>query len=392
MQSERVFCDKNLMSQSNAHSGSYGDGHDLAFEALAQSGCGALVTDSEGSIVYVNSRLCEITGYSEVELLGKNPRILKSGNTPRETYLKLWNTVSAGRAWHGALENRKKNGELYWEAITISPLKDERGAITHFSAILEDITEETRLRIGDQELEAEIAQEEKRESLSTLAHGVAHDVNNSLCSVLSACDLARAAAADPVLLSQFLGYIEDAAKSGMEHLRRISNLFRPRITERRRFDAAEALRARFGDFERAVAPHPLHWKHEGEIAPINASLELLHEVVMALLENAREASVQEAIELCCRVEQLLKPGPEECFLPCGLGTLSVVCIEVKDAGQGMDGYTVRRAFNPYFSTHGHKGLGLAMVYGAMVAHQGAIGVVSAPGKGTEVKLYFPLSG
>ena len=103
MQSERVFCDKNLMSQSNAHSGSYGDGHDLAFEALAQSGCGALVTDSEGSIVYVNSRLCEITGYSEVELLGKNPRILKSGNTPRETYLKLWNTVSAGRAWHGAL-------------------------------------------------------------------------------------------------------------------------------------------------------------------------------------------------------------------------------------------------------------------------------------------------
>jgi two-component system sensor histidine kinase/response regulator len=107
--------------------------------AVEQSPVSVVITDPTGSIQYVNPKFCQITGYSFEEALGQNPRILKSGLQPIEYYRNLWETITAGKEWHGQLCNRRKNGELYWELATISPIRSEEGAITHFVGIKEDI-------------------------------------------------------------------------------------------------------------------------------------------------------------------------------------------------------------------------------------------------------------
>ncbi len=109
--------------------------------AVEQSPVSVVITDPRGDISYVNQRFTETTGYQRDEVLGQNPRILNAGRSSPELFENLWSTVTQGREWHGELCNRKKNGEVYWEAVTIRPITDGKGAIRHYLAIKEDITE-----------------------------------------------------------------------------------------------------------------------------------------------------------------------------------------------------------------------------------------------------------
>ncbi len=109
-------------------------------QAVEQSPASVVITTAEGNIEYVNPKFVEVTGYSEKEVAGRNPRFLKSGQMGPELYEDLWRTVSAGREWRGELHNKKKNGELYWDYSAISPIKAADGTITHFLAVNEDIT------------------------------------------------------------------------------------------------------------------------------------------------------------------------------------------------------------------------------------------------------------
>lgn len=112
----------------------------LFSRAIEQSANLVLITNREGTIEYVNPKFTQVTGYSEAETLGANPRLLKSGRTAPEQYRQLWQTIIAGSEWRGELCNRRKDGSLYWELTSIAPLRDEQGAITHFLAIKEDIS------------------------------------------------------------------------------------------------------------------------------------------------------------------------------------------------------------------------------------------------------------
>ncbi|MCX6148907.1 MAG: PAS domain S-box protein [Ignavibacteriales bacterium] len=109
--------------------------------AVEQSPVSIIITDTIGNIEYSNPKVIEITGYKPEELLGKNPRILSSGEKPKSEYKTLWDTISSGKEWRGELHNKKKNGELYWESVSISPILNTKGEITHFLAVKEDITE-----------------------------------------------------------------------------------------------------------------------------------------------------------------------------------------------------------------------------------------------------------
>ncbi len=109
-------------------------------QAVEQSPATVMVTDTNGSIEYVNPKFSQITGYTREEAVGKNPRVLKSGKTPPEEYKRLWETITAGEEWRGVFINRKKDGGLYWESASISAVKNPQGVITHFIAVKEDIT------------------------------------------------------------------------------------------------------------------------------------------------------------------------------------------------------------------------------------------------------------
>ena len=112
----------------------------LLTAAIEQSTSSVMVTDTDGRITFVNAAFSRTTGYSPAEALGRNPRFLKSGETPPEVYRDLWTSLVAGRAWRGELRNRKKNGELYWEDASISPVVDAKGRTSHFLAVKDDIT------------------------------------------------------------------------------------------------------------------------------------------------------------------------------------------------------------------------------------------------------------
>ncbi len=114
--------------------------------AIEQSPVSVMITNFEGKIEYVNPRFIELTGYSRNEVIGKDPKILQSGKMSSTTYKELWKTILEGKEWRGELQNRKKNGELYWEEAIISSITNEDGKITHFLAVKADITEQKRAR------------------------------------------------------------------------------------------------------------------------------------------------------------------------------------------------------------------------------------------------------
>jgi PAS domain S-box-containing protein len=124
-------------------------------QAVEQSACMVLITDIHGNIEYVNHKFTEVTGYSRADVIGKNPRLLHSGELPPERYAELWATISAGQQWRGEFHNRKKNGELYWVSAAISPVFDDGGTLSHYLAIQEDVSErlaaEKALRAADRQ-------------------------------------------------------------------------------------------------------------------------------------------------------------------------------------------------------------------------------------------------
>lgn len=132
--------------------------------AVEQNPACVVVTDREGNITYVNPKFVELTGYSVEEALGRNPRVLKSGEHSDEFYKKMWDTITAGRSWRGEFHNRKKNGEFYWELALISPIFDQKGNITHFVAVKEDVTEQKKLQdtLKQKEKRTELIAEQSR--------------------------------------------------------------------------------------------------------------------------------------------------------------------------------------------------------------------------------------
>ncbi len=116
--------------------------------AVEQSANTVVITDTNGYIEYANPRFEETTGYSLQEAIGQHTRLLKSGETSGEEYKRMWHIISTGQEWRGEFHNKKKNGELYWEKALISPIKNERGEITHFLAVKEEITAQRQAELA----------------------------------------------------------------------------------------------------------------------------------------------------------------------------------------------------------------------------------------------------
>lgn len=151
--------------------------------AAEQSPAVILITDVAGNIEYVNPKFTQLTGYRSDEVIGKNPRILKSGETTREEYQELWQTIGSGKEWRGILHNRKKNGELYWESALMSPIRNEEGQITHFLSVKEDITARKQLEDEIKRRKQELEQARTLAVVGRMSSMIAHDLRNPLSSI-----------------------------------------------------------------------------------------------------------------------------------------------------------------------------------------------------------------
>jgi PAS domain S-box-containing protein len=358
----------------------------LQSAALHAAADAVVITDCAGVIEWVNPAFTQITGYTVEEAVGKNPRdLIRSGKHAAAFFAEFWATILAGRRWHGEVINRRKDGSLYSEDQSVTPILDASGAITHFVAIKRDITERLQL-------EAQFRQAQKMESVGHLASGIAHDFNNLLTVIngLSDLILEQIAQDDPVHADvQEIRHAGDRAATLTRQLLAFSRqqILAPQVMNINTVVAGmESLLRRLldEDIDLVVVPAP-------GLGSVKADPGQIEQVVANLTVNARDAMPQGGrltIEtqnvtldenFACQDGVAVTPGP-------------YVALVVSDSGIGMDEATRARIFEPFFTTKGPgkgTGLGLATVYGIVKQSHGFICVDSEVGRGTTCKIYLP---
>ena len=337
--------------------------------AVEQSPATVVITDTEGTIQYVNPKFTELTGYTLDEAIGKNPSILKSGRTPTEEYQRLWATISAGREWRGEFCNRKKNGDLYWESASISPIRDSEGTITHFVAVKEDVTEQRRL------------QEQRDDYLRALSH----DLRNPLTAIQGQAQL-------------LLRMLDRAGADGTE-MRSAEAI----VTSTRRMDTmiqelTEAARLESGDIQLRLGPvdmpsFALELKERiGEPEDAERIRVVAEEgVPMALADPAHLERILRNL-----LSNALKYSPQDSRIDVSISRdKGKVLTAVADRGDGIPPEDLGMLFQRYYRTkagrahQGGLGLGLYVTKGLVEAHGGQIRVESKLGKGSTFSFTLP---
>jgi PAS domain S-box-containing protein len=190
--------------------------------AIIQSPVSVVITDLAGSIVFANPKFCTVTGYTNAEAIGSNPRILKSGNHNDEFYRNMWQTLLSGCDWQGEMLNKKKDGSLYWESVIISPILNDRGDIIYYVGIKEDITEKKMM------LEELIKAKDKAEESDRLKTGflqnMSHEIRTPMHGILGFTSLLEQDNIGPKEVKEFASYIRTSGNRMMELINNILDI------------------------------------------------------------------------------------------------------------------------------------------------------------------------
>ena len=359
--------------------------------AVEQSPALIVITTVGGEIEYVNPSFEQATGYASAEALGRNPRLVQSGLTPPSVYAALWSTIAQGRTWRGELQNRRKDGSLYWERISISGVRDASGRITHYVKVGEDVTEGRRALAALRLAEQHLLQVQKMEAISRLAGGIAHDFNNLLSVILGHGEQIAASpggSGRDAARAQQIVWTTAKAASITRQLLAFSQqqVLEPRVV---RLDAVvDGARDRL---QRVIGAHvTLDVANPPALGCVQADPGQLVQVLLNLAVNARDAMPRggrltvefQDVELD---EDYVASHP-----PCRPGPY--VMLAVTDTGHGMAPEIQHRIFEPFFTTRPEgvgTGLGLSTVYGVVKQSGGFIWVYSERGIGTCFKIYLP---
>jgi PAS domain S-box-containing protein len=353
-----------------------------AVEAIDES---VVITNPAGIIEYVNPAFEEITGYTRQEVLGQNTRILKSGQHPAEFYTELWATISGGEVWRGRMINRKKDGTLYEEKATISPVLDEEGRICHYVAVKFDLTREIKLQ-------NELHHAQKMEALGQMAAGITHDFNNILQIILGHVHFVQDEL-DPS--SQQFADVEQirrAAESAAELTSRLMAFGYSQINSFEPLQLNTVVKESLALLRRVLRENTrVEFRSGAETAEILADPNQLQQLILNLALNAQDAMPRGGrIEVSTGT--IAAPAREQ-ESDSSEKPAQLACLRVKDEGIGMDRVTQEQIFDPFFTTKslgGGTGLGLATVYGIVQQHGGTIQVRSALGEGTEFEILIPI--
>jgi len=359
--------------------------------AIRHAGEAIIITDPQGTIDYVNPAFEAMTGYSSTEVVGRNPSILKSGKQDDAFYRELWQTITDGRTWQGRIVNKRKDGTLYTEDATISPVLDRSGRIVNYVAVQRDITQYLRVAEDKAKLEEQLRQAQKMEAIGQLAGGVAHDFNNMLSVILGYADdiLQQLHQDDP--LREEVEEIMHAGRRSAQLTRQLLAFGRKQPLQPQVLDPNDLLKNLDRMLRRVLGEDiDLLLALAEDLAPVEIDPGQFDQVITNLAVNARDAmptggkltietSNVEIDELYAKNHVGVVPG-------------NYVMISVTDTGCGMDKEVLSRIFDPFFTTKEKgtgTGLGLSSAYGIVKQSGGNIWAYSEPGKGTTFKVYLP---
>ena len=352
--------------------------------AVEQAAETIVITDICGTILYANPAFEKTTGYTRAEAFGQNPRLLKSGKQDAEFYRRLWETIARGEIWSGHFINRRKDGVLYEEEATISPVRDAAGVIVNYVAVKRNVTRE-------KQLEAQMHQAQKMEAIGQLASGVAHDFNNILGVIIGYSDLLISDLDPDSPLRNFVEEIQAAAGRAAGLTRQLLLFSRKQNVKPVVLDLNDTvkdldkmLRRLIGEnIEMTVAPGE-------DVGHILADPGHIGQVLMNLVVNARDAMHDSGrLTIVTRNVTL-----DESRAPAGCGVVPgrYVMLSVSDTGIGMTPEVRARLFEALFTTKpAGKGTGLGLATCQTIVQQsgGCIDVESEAGQGATFKIYFP---
>ena len=352
--------------------------------AIEQATEAIIITDTEGSVEYVNPAFEKVSGYSRDEILGRQTSMLKSGRHGQEFYAELWNTIAGGNVWTGHLCNRRKDGTLYEEEGSITPVRNAAGKIVNYVAVKRDVTREIMV-------EAHMRQQQKLESIGTLAAGVAHEINNPLTGILNYAEFIR----DDTRVSS------ETRENAIEIVRqseRVSEIVNDLLAFARQETIDTPLQpVQMSDIiERTLPLVRTIMRHDNIVLSVEAPSTLppvlcrpqqIQQVLLNLLTNARDAlktvPVDKSIKRrICLTSEVRNNGTR------------YLRTTVEDNGPGVPPEIRERLFDPFFTTkprNAGTGLGLSISHGIAREHNGSLTLECAEGSPTRFHLDLPLA-
>jgi PAS domain S-box-containing protein len=342
-----------------------------------------VITDDKGQVEWVNPAFSRLTGYSAGEVVGQNPRLLRSGRHGPEFYQQMWATIRRGEVWSGEICNRRKDGTLYDEHMTIAPVRGPDGVIEHFVAIKHDITEH-------RQLQQQLTRTQRLESIGMLASGIAHDLNNVLTPILLSVELLRAKYPEREA-EQYVQTVETAATRGAGIVRQVLTFARGLDTGERtevqpRYLLKDLMRLIEETFPRNLE---VRCDIAKDVRMVRGDITQLHQVLLNLAVNARDAMPRGGVlTLSARNFHLSVQDPVHPEQPPG----DYVLFGVADSGSGMPPEVLEHLFEPFYTTKPRgkgTGLGLSTAYGIVRSHGGVIDVRTTLGEGSIFEIRLP---
>jgi PAS domain S-box-containing protein len=354
-------------------------------EAVSQSPASIIITDPGGNIEYVNKTFEETSGYSLIETINRNPSILKSGYTKKTEYEMLWNTITSGKTWRGEFLNKKKNGELYWEDVLISPIKDKNGNTINYLAEKQDITEKRKMT---EELIAAKNQAERSDRLkSEFLAQMSHEIRTPMNVTINFANLIKEVFYDKidVQTSRYFEGIELASKRLIRTVDLILNMSELQVgTYTPTFENVDLMRDIFNnlivEFEAYANQKELKLFVQNNISTpfVYCDIYSVNQIFTNLIDNAIKYTKKGKIEIT--IEKDIK------------GNVKVI---VSDTGIGISEEFMRKMFEPfmqedmgYSRRYEGNGLGLALVKKYCDLNEAKIEVESEKDKGSKFIIIF----
>ncbi len=345
-----------------------------------------VICDAFARVIFANKAFLETYGYTKADIEGRHLRVLFQ----EEIEPGLLRQITE-RGWQGEIVQRRRNGETFPSFVSTSVIREEDGSPMAVVMVSRNLTDFNRAEIERKKLQAQLLQSQKMEAIGTLAGGVAHDFNNLLSAIHGYSELLMESLDEESENYVFAREIHRASVRGADLTRQLLLFGRkqpmemvPMCINRMVEDMTKMLRRFIGEDIRLIT------ELAKELDTVKADPARMEQVLMNLVINARDA-MPNGGTLTIRTEGLLigRAARDDSG---ARRRRRYVCLSVSDTGEGMDKETMRRIFEPFFSTKGPNrgtGLGLPVVYGIVEAHGGWIDVRSKPGEGATFAVYLP---